>query len=121
MGAKIELENTNQAFRNGPDELLAPFGPEIALDVFMDVKDRRQIQIELLKATIRISWLTCRAVILHRHESDDASLTSEWAELVSDTATFLKSLPNAYVEPQAESTLHQLKVLADFAIGESFL
>jgi hypothetical protein len=118
MGATIELENTNQAFKSGPEVFTTPFGPEIALDVFMDAKDRRQMQIELLKATIRITWLTSRAAILQRHESsDDVSLAKEWAELVSDTAIFLRSLPNAYIEPQAVSTLPQLKMLSDLAVA----
>lgn len=112
-GATSNLNDTllaiNNALEAAPASLTDPFAPEIPLDIFMEPKDRRQLQLELLKAAVRIAHLTCRAAVLRTYDAP----SSHWATLAADAASFLKALPNAYVEPQAASFVPQLKTLAD--------
>jgi hypothetical protein len=75
----------------------------------MNPKDRRQLQTELLKAAIRITWLSCRASLLQAYHAP----SSYWASLASDAATFLKTLPNTYVEPHGTIVIPQLKALSE--------
>jgi hypothetical protein len=115
-GATSNLDDTlsaiNNALEAAPASLTAPFAPEIPLDIFMDPKDRRQLQLELIKAAVRIAYLACRVAVLRTYDGS----SSHWATLAADAASFLKALPNAYVEPQAATFVPQLKTLAEAAM-----
>jgi hypothetical protein len=105
----------NALMESAPASLVSSFGPEIALDIFMEPKERRQLQIELTKTTVRICWLSCRAAILTHFEAsaDKTILRNEWTLLASDAKAFLKEMPTSYVEPQAPILIPQLKSLSD--------
>jgi hypothetical protein len=103
------LSSLTAVLDSGIPALTSAFEPEISLDVFMDPKDRRQLQMELLKASIRIAWLSCRASLLQAYQAS----SSFWASLAADAALFLKKLPNTYVEPQGAIVVPHLKTLSE--------